>query len=480
MNRILFIALFLLVNKSVFAQNTESYDKDIQNTQEGVSDKNARYVYDKIMSRMVNNSYKNKNDNDTIFGVHGMEIPSVAYDGDLDKQDKAFQLLSRAGVDSLRSTEAAWHRISNKNGDPKFLDNLKYQLVEAKKYNMSHLFVVGYPPAKYTVAHNKLSAVNPMFINRYKDYLNVLMNTFKGYDVRYLELGNEVDAPEIWWKKSTPQMYVNEMQLLKEAINKSNEKIKTIAFSATYSRKEGMGGDNGGRSFLNKSFALGIDKYADAYSLHHFDMNKYDSFPLYMHGLLMRQGIKKPLYDTEQLDTGYKSFSESKPFDIIKIYTRGFFLYKLKMIDYFNAKDIYLGNRLYSIGLFDKYWRPKLRLLAYAMAVDSLKGRELISIAEPKPRVEAYILKNRNNDRGYKYTIVMWSDNDGSTVEVGGLHGDMDKESWDLNISKLKSENVKVDNKPIAIYTNVIPSWVKSKIDIDRNSNINMKNIIPG
>lgn len=469
------ISIICLSNNIAFANN---YKNDMSITHESVSDKTYQLVLKKLSERNINSG---KTYDNTQFGVHGMETPFLSVKStDLKAQDLAFELLSKAGVDSLRSTEAAWHRIADKNGDPDNLDELLYQLREAKKYNLSHLFVVGYPPAKYTVAHNKLSAVRPEDYNSYRNYLNTLMKSFSGYNVPYLELGNEVDAPATWWIRSTPQMYVNEMKMLHEAISDSKLNIKTVAFSATYSRKEGLGGANGGRNFLLKSFQLGIDKYTDAYSLHHFDMSKYDDFPSYMHSLLYQRDINKPLFDTEQMDTGYRKLSDSEPYDLIKIYTRGFFLYNLRRIDYFTAKDFYSGNRLYSIGLFDNNWHPKLRLLAYAMASDALKGRHLIKIVSPKPNIEAYILNNAGSpETKFKYTIVIWLNGPGNTV-INGLKGSVRVENWDLSESNISADKgINVSNKPIAIYTNEIPDWDGKVKNFNRSGELNIKDIMP-
>lgn len=85
-----------------------------------------------------------------------------------------------------------------------------------------------------------------------------------------------MDAPVVWWIRSTPAQYVQEMKMLKEAINRSGQHIKTTAFSATYSRNASLGGGHGGRRFVDEAFRLGIDNYTDAYSIHHFVYPKDD------------------------------------------------------------------------------------------------------------------------------------------------------------------------------------------------------------
>lgn len=142
------LSLFFLLGES--SSNTQMYSVEIKKTREDVSDKTAEYVYKRIMARSLNTP--SEGDDNTQFGLHGMERPAVNYGVETDKVEKAFELLSRAGVDSLRSSEATWHRIADKEGNPTKLNDLKFQLNMAKKYGMNHLFVVGYPPAKFSIA----------------------------------------------------------------------------------------------------------------------------------------------------------------------------------------------------------------------------------------------------------------------------------------------------------------------------------------
>lgn len=453
--------LLALGSMNAYAASQQLYSLQIKNTREDVNDQTSNYVYDKLMNRKISSSH----DDNTQFGVHGMERPLVKVGVDSEKVDKAFELLARAGVDSLRSTESAWHRIADKQGNPTNFKDLDYQLKEAKKYGMSHLFVIGYPPAKFTVANNKLSAVAPRYTAAYQNYLAVLLKRFQGYDVKYLELGNEVDAPKVWWVNSTPAMYVNEMRMLKNATNKYYPAAKTVAFSATYSRTPGKGGPAGGRNFIEKSFALGIDKYTDAYSIHHFSFAGQGNLPAYMQAMMNKYNAgSKPLLDTEQLDTGIADKTKSNPYDIIKLFARAFFYHDMKRMDYYLARDVYFGRKLYSMGLFDLEWRPKLRLLAYAMAADAMKGKKLVYMANPAKDVEAYVLTS-NKGNGKKYTILMWKNsvNNGkvSPVMVPGIKGSVDIEKWNLDVESKSdiSKGIPLDGRPIAIYTNEKPDW---------------------
>lgn len=453
------LSLFFLLGES--SSNTQMYSVEIKKTREDVSDKTAEYVYKRIMARSLNTP--SEGDDNTQFGLHGMERPAVNYGVETDKVEKAFELLSRAGVDSLRSSEATWHRIADKEGNPTKLNDLKFQLNMAKKYGMNHLFVVGYPPAKFSIARNKLSAVNPKFYPQYDNYFKVIFNQFQGFDIKYVELGNEVDAPKVWWINSTPAMYVHEMSMLKKAANKYYPNVKTVAFASTYARVPGRGGAIGGRHFIEKSFQLGIDKYTDAYSIHHYSLLNADDLPGYMHSRLSKYKIAKPVLDTEQLDTGVSNSEKSNPYDIIKLFARAFSLHDMKRMDYFIAKDgYYFSKKLYSMGLFDAEWRPKLRLLAYAMASDAMKGKQLVFMASPADNVEAYVLQSNNNK---KYTIVMWQNNNHSgsvkPVSVKGIKGNVEIEKWNLD-REIKSDisgGIFVNDKPLAIYTNERPNW---------------------
>ncbi|MFV7444795.1 hypothetical protein, partial [Acinetobacter pittii] len=129
-----------------------------------------------------------------------------------------------------------------------------------------------------------------------------------------------------------------------EQIQKSGQDIKTVAFAATYSRSPIKGGFSGGRRVGEESFKLGIDKYADAYSMHHFVFGA-DDLPGYMRSVMAKYGVKgKPLLDTEQLDTNSSGRYQSNPYDLIKLFARGFYVYDMKRVDYFLAKDRYINN----------------------------------------------------------------------------------------------------------------------------------------
>lgn len=476
-------ALFFLFFSISFTGNAavlqeKLYSLKIKNTNEFDQRYPPSVVYKKIMSRALSEPQIRP---DTEFGVHGMERPFIHSDRDLEKTSKAFELLSRAGVDSLRSSEATWHRVADKNDLPNNFRELDFQLDQAKKYGMTNLFVVGYPPGKFTVSGNKLSAVNPKYYDLYNKYYSNLFTHFKGMGVEYLELGNEVDAGNIWWIKSTPKEYVKEMCILHKMLHDGNLNIKTVAFAATYSRDSHHGNNyGGGRAFLQKSFDLGINNCADFYSLHHFSMTDPDSFPNYMHSAMANNNVRKPLLDTEQLDTSTLNKDKTYPYDIIKIFTRGFFLFNLKRVDYFMAKDYLMGHQFFTMGLFDIDLNPKPRLLAYASAVDALKGRKLISIKTPalNTRLESYLLKNPAGHK-FKYTIVIWN-NDHNSIGVTGLSGVGAVQRWDLSLKYFSdlSNKIDVDNKPLIIYCDILPDWyLLDKKNIFKTSSNNIQEI---
>ncbi|KFX21080.1 hypothetical protein [Pectobacterium betavasculorum] len=455
----------LLLPFSVSAE--QEYFKKIRETRESVSDNVSTYVYNKIINRNLDEQ-RSKRDPDTQFGLHGMEIPAINAEGDINKINEVYSLLAHAGVDSFRSFETCWHRLSDKNGNPTNFKELDFQLKKAKEYDFSLLFVFGYPPPKFTVANNKLSAVNEKFHNEYKHYLDVTLSRLKDYNVEYAELANEVDAPSVWWIRSTPAQYVQEMKMLREAIKKSGQNIKTTAFSATYSRNDFLGGAHGGRRFVDEAFRLGIDNYTDTYSIHHFVYPK-DDLPNFIREKQKEYNLSpKPILDTEQLDTSIEHQKDSNPYDMIKVFARAFFFYDMKRVDYFLAQDRFLNNKLYSSGLFDVNWNPKLRLLAYAMAVDAMKGKELVGRYFPGNGIEAYVLKGKSN----QYSIVAWSNQlGGKSTLLNGIKGKVSIEKWNLDITHniIADKGIKLDDKPIAVYTNNLPDWnFENKKRIDK------------
>lgn len=399
------------------------------------------------------------------FGLHGMERPFVQAAWNADKAKQVYELLARAGVDSFRTAEATWSRLG-----PQFdrFDDLDFELEQAHKYGMTHLLTIGYPASKYTVAGFYLSAVKPEYEPLYRQYLRTIFNRVKGKGVEYVELGNEVDAPETWWRKSTPEMYVNELRMVKEELTPIDPSVKVVALAATRSRDPKGLTDTDGRAFVRKCFDLGMDHYADAYSLHYSDKLANRDFVQFMRSEMARAGSpNKPLIDSEQS-------GGDKPYGIVSTFARCFFLYDFPRVDYYMARDWFEGGQsLVKTSLFDYEWNPKLRLLAYAASVDAMQGRVLVGLAEPVPGIEAYILKYADNYKsdGAPYSIVMWNHNREvlkldakatiATTSVTGLRGAVSKLSWRLDPSPLDASTtqLEVGEEPVIVFTTELPEW---------------------
>lgn len=469
--------------------NHRMYYELIGNTREQVSQETADYVLAKIANRPLPGP-EDRAPDVTEFGLHGMEKPFVVVGRNAETPEvtRAYELLARAGVDSFRSAEACWHRIHDRSTDngnkadthALHLDftDLDFQVASAQRYGMTHLFTVGYPPDSLTLArNNKLAACDPRHYGLYREYLDVLLRRYKGKGVRYVELANEVDAPSVWWRgPSTPAHYVAEMKILREAVDAVKpvpDEMKTVAFAATYSRDNELGGPKGGRRFVTEAFNLGIDKYTDAYAVHYLSRLKEKDYHDYFRSEIARAGSPdKPLLNTEQDGQLY-------PYDGAKSFARVFFLYAMPRMDFFLARDFYEGGYLKPRGLFDIDWRPKLRLLTYAFSVDAMRGRELVGIAQPEPGVEAYVLKR---PAGYKgkpatpgtdtlYSIVLWkndrevrelpADAEIQPADVTGMRSVRAAMNWNLDPIACDSAApvFSIGDAPIAIYTDELPSW---------------------
>ncbi|MEE2282891.1 hypothetical protein [Klebsiella pneumoniae] len=103
------------------------------------------------------------------------------------------------------------------------------------------------------------------------------------------------------------------------------------------------------------------------------------------------------------------------------------------------------------------------------MAVDSMKGRKLIGIYQPLPGVEAYVLKSKEGSSS-KYVILAWLNNSEmhshKSVILGGISGSVDIEHWNLDVEKNVNmeKGIQLDDQPIAIYTDSLPSWVNTNM----------------
>lgn len=432
------------------------YAQKIKATREDIGLDTSSEVLRKIMARPL--PKPDRRIADRRFGLHGMEAPFVNA-GDNDEQtSKAFELLARAGVQTFRTAESCWHRLGENFDDFKELD---YQVANAEKYGQTFMFTIGYPDPKFNVAPVNLSACKPEYYPLYRDYLQTVFNRYKNkHIIDYAELANEVDAPHVWWRGATPQMYVDEMKMVKEEVKGVDPNIKIVAFGATYSRDEKKYPKplGGGRDWVRACFKLGIDKYVDAYSLHYTQGSSAQDFVAFFRKELKQvDSSEKPLINSEE--SKYE-----RPSDVVKCFARDFFLYDMKRVDYYLARDWFENGNLLHGGLFDLKWQPKLRLLAYAMSVDAMKDRHLIGIAEPQPGIEAYVLEfNAGFGEGLPpYSIVLWKDGEGPIQEtrVSGFQEVVSAVSWRLDPIDFNMKNpVFQISNPIAVFANDLPVW---------------------
>jgi hypothetical protein len=404
------------------------------------------------------------------FGVTTMEDPFFKAGVDVDKIQKAYELLARAGVQNLSTAACGWNRLGPDYNNFKELD---YQVNSASKYGMTYLFAMGFAPNPYCVSTKGISAVKPEYHDKYSNYMETVLSRYKDKGViQYLQLENEVDAPNPWWFDSTPEEYVEEVKLAKQAVQKIDPRIKVVAFAATYARTDTENDAPGeGRQFVQSAFDAGVGNYADAYSMHYTWALSEKDFPAFFRREEASHHLDpKPLFNTEETSYG-------RPSDVIKVFARDFYVYGMKLVEYFLARDFYeKGNGLLYAGLFDKDWKPKPRLLAYAAAVDAMKGRELVGMAVPATDVEAYVLQAVGTLKPgqTKYSIVLWRNSPDvaesiapiivaplkGALTIKGLHANDVAMRWNLDpIKRTSSDGVDIDDQPIVIFSDQLPDW---------------------
>lgn len=116
------------------------------------------------------------------------------------------------------------------------------------------------------------------------------------------------------------------------------------------------------------------------------------------------------------------------------------------------------------------------RLLAYAAAVDAMKGRALAGIATPAKGIEAYVLKldGASELKTPPYAIVMWQNGAPeelgpfqpsyaplSPISVAGLAGVASAVSWKLDpvaFDKTRPEFM-VGEAPVIVDADQAPEW---------------------
>jgi hypothetical protein len=475
---LLFTFVFTLFGSQIFASNSDDnlvkYKRLISETNEEVNLISVKDILQKLKKRELP-SANAKSLKTRKFGLHGMEAPFVKAGIDSEKVGAAYELLARTGVERFRTGESFWHRLSENFSDYRELD---YQASFAKKYGMDFMFVVGYPPSKFSVQPGP-STFKPEYENLYRKYIQQLIKRYKGI-VKQVEIGNEVDYPNTWWTGGNPEMYVRDCRIVREEVKKIDPTIELVAFAATGSRTPSNGGPGGGQKFVRQAFDLGINNYVDKYSLHYVWPSHERKFTTYFRNELRRVGSSKGLIDSE--DSGF-----THPSDIIKVYSRSLFLYGYERVDYFLAQDYYENDVLFYSGLFDIKWNPKPRLLAYAAAVDGIKNNTLIGMAEPLPDTEAYILKRNvfTPKLKSKYSIIIWKNHKSTWTKNEPITYEQIKPNFNFNLTEkdyvsvvgirkfvsgfnwkldkigvdLKSGHIDVSSKPIVILADELPNW---------------------
>jgi hypothetical protein len=255
-----------------------------------------------------------------------------------------------------------------------------------------------------------------------------------------------------------------------------------------------LGGATGGRAFVRKCLDLGVDRIADAYSLHYTWPLHEKDFPAFFRREMSARGRVVPLVNSEESTYG-------RPSDVVKLFARDLFLYDFDSVYYYLSRDWFEAGNLISSGLFDRDWHPKLRLLSYALSVDAMKDRELVGIAEPAKGVEAYVLRHGADYRGHSptYSIVMWR-NGGpeelgtgvippapvSPVAVTGVSKVASAWTWRLDRIPYHGPHpgFMVGGAPIVVFTNNLPKWKtyspQQWLSIAEAVKSNTKALVPG
>jgi len=452
------VFLFFLLPFISFADNdVDGYKRVLKDNEWGYS---QGIDVEKILSSKQS-IFKRRDfvNNGFTLGVTSVDIPFYSYPKDENLIDNVYKILSLTGVDSVKSSAADWSRISNYKKSGFDISNLKFQLEEAKKYKLKSSFIIGYPPIGYgNYGRSIRTAVSSKYIPNFINYLNFITKYLNSYDVSYVELGNEVDASSHWWLKSTPTQYVNEAKLLKDAIKRNSPNIKLGVFSATYSRHLSDEVPHQGRNFIQECSSLGINSYADFYSLHHVSYPNDDGLVSFLTSFNIDHKFNKKIYDTEQMDISDQRNFTSQPFNIIKIGAVVFGKYKLSHLDYFMAKDGFIEPKVYpngfTQGLFDINWNPKPRLLAFTMLIDAVKGRYNLKSVERNNGQISYIFQDKDSISKYKYSLITWNDKETTSKT---LHKNDFAENWKLNQFGY-NDKVTINGQPTVFFSNSLDS----------------------
>jgi hypothetical protein len=439
-------------------------------TAEEVGAKAASEVRAKLSRRPINRPWRPV-DGIGRFGLHGAERPFINWNGDLKRQAEVFELVSRVGVQSFRTSEGCWHRLGKKFSD---FHDFDYQISNAIRHGQTFNLTVGYPDNEFTVGPG-LSTFKPQYESLYRRYVRAVLERAKarGAKVELFEIGNEIDAGFLWYQGGTAESYITECRIWKEEAAKILPGAKICAFGGlTWSRDPKAKPPEWGRPFVDKCFQLGINKYADAYAMHYTWPSSEKGFNEYLERKMKEAGGNRLKVNTEESAYGH-------PSDILKLFARDFFLWDYRRVDYYLTQDWFEGDQLISCGLFDREWNPKLRLLSYALSVDAMDGRELAGMAAPAANVEAYVLRFPAGaaDKKPKYSIVIWENDAKNAPEllspptcsrrgfkgctVSGFKAVAAASNWRLDpiAFDAKAAAFKVTPNPIVVFADALPDW---------------------
>ncbi len=398
------------------------------------------------------------------FGLHGMEKPFILSTDDRRRTERVFELLARAGIDTLRTAELCWHRLGSTVPPELDFTEIDFQVEMARRYGMNFMFTIGYPPASFNYDRHHLSTFRPEHEQHFRDYLRLILPKYDRY-AHYWEYANEVDAPQVWWRKATAKDYARDCRIVREEMRRLGVSTPLLGLAATYSRTDRHDAKGEGRAFTRAALQEGLASSLDGFSLHYAWPLRQRPFVEFFRELAP-QGASRRLVNSEE--AGY-----SHPSDVIKLFARNLYLHGMESVYYYVSRDwIEVGNPIYG-GLFDVDWRPKTRLLSLAVAADAMKTRRLVAMAEPLPGVEAYLLSHP--ERPDDHAIVLWL-NGGAEAHGSRFTRTPDPQpvslrlptasvtraqSWRLEELPFDADQptFEISSRPVVLYCRRLPAW---------------------
>ena len=404
------------------------------------------------------------------FGLHGVERPFITWNGDLKRQAEVYELIRRAGVQTFRTSEGCWHRLGKTFSDFRDFD---YQIRSAARYGQTFNLTVGYPDNDFTVGPG-LSTFKPQCEALYRNYVRaVLDRESRRRDGRVLR-DRQRDRRRL---PVVPGRHAGKLRQgmpdLEGGSRPGAAGANICAFGGlTWSRDPKAKPPEWGRPFVDRCFKLGINKYADAYSMHYTWPASEKGFNEFLDRKMNEAGGSRLKVNTEESAYGH-------PADILKMFARDFFLWGYRRVDYYLLQDWFEGGQLISCGLFDREWNPKLRLLSYALSVDAMEGRVLVGMAAPPKNVEAYVLQSPPGTSGAKprYSVVLWQNDARRAPEllstptcsrhgfqgrtVSGFKAVASAWTWRLDPIEFdaKAARFMVTPNPIVVFADALPDW---------------------